>query len=105
MKKTIRLGTFETNSSSAHSLIVLTPEDYEKWRNGEILYDGRTGGFVSEEEAEKRLEDTDQYSEGDIVSYDDFCCCKGWFSSYQTDVNKITTPGGEELFIACYYAY
>lgn len=33
--KTIRVGVFETNSSSVHTLTITTPEIYEKWKNGE----------------------------------------------------------------------
>ena len=33
----IRLGTFETNSSSTHSLVIGTPEQIEKWENGELF--------------------------------------------------------------------
>ena len=29
----IRFGTFETNSSSTHSLVIGTPEQIEKWEN------------------------------------------------------------------------
>lgn len=34
MKK-IRRNTFETNSSSTHSLTMCMKEDFEKWKNGE----------------------------------------------------------------------
>lgn len=48
MKK-IRNNTFETNSSSTHSLTICTKEDYKKWENGELYYyDER---LVSKEEA------------------------------------------------------
>ena len=30
--KTIRFGTFETNSSSAHSLILVSKSDFEKFQ-------------------------------------------------------------------------
>lgn len=35
----IRRGVFETNSSSTHSLTMCSEEEYEKWKNGEILFD------------------------------------------------------------------
>lgn len=35
--KTIRFETFETNSSSCHSLIVASKSDFEKFRNGEMV--------------------------------------------------------------------
>lgn len=39
MKIKIRRGVFETNSSSVHSLVMCTDDDYYKWKKGEILYD------------------------------------------------------------------
>lgn len=39
MKKQIRRGVFETNSSSTHSLTMCSEEEFEKWENGEILFD------------------------------------------------------------------
>lgn len=37
MKRQIRLGVFETNSSSVHSLIMCDKDTYERWKNGELL--------------------------------------------------------------------
>ena len=34
--KTIRANTFETNSSSTHSMIILTEEEYDKLESGEL---------------------------------------------------------------------
>ena len=48
MKKIIRKGVFESNSSSTHSLTFCTKEEYEKWRNGEILFDEYEEKFVTE---------------------------------------------------------
>ena len=39
MKKTIRYNTFETNSSSTHSVTVLTPQEFEQWRDNQYLLD------------------------------------------------------------------
>lgn len=39
MKRQIRRGVFETNSSSTHSLTMCSEEEFEKWKNGEILFD------------------------------------------------------------------
>ena len=32
-----RYGTFETNSSSSHSIIMMDLETFNKWKNGELL--------------------------------------------------------------------
>lgn len=37
-----RYGTFETNSSSSHSIIMMDLETFNKWKNGELLMS--TGG-------------------------------------------------------------
>ena len=39
MKRQIRRGVFETNSSSTHSLTICTEEEFNKWKNGELLFD------------------------------------------------------------------
>ena len=43
--KQIRLGVFETNSSSTHSLTLCSSEDYERWGKGELLFDKYSGKF------------------------------------------------------------
>lgn len=35
--RTIRTSVFETNSSSTHSLVILSKEDYKKWENHEVV--------------------------------------------------------------------
>ena len=37
--KQIRKNVFETNSSSTHSLTMCTEAEYEKWKDGEMVYD------------------------------------------------------------------
>ena len=39
MKMQIRRGTFETNSSSTHSLTICSAEEFESWKKGEVLFD------------------------------------------------------------------
>lgn len=37
MKKQVRTGVFETNSSSEHALAVVAHDDYERWKKGELV--------------------------------------------------------------------
>ena len=37
--RTVRIGTFETNSSSTHALVILSKDDYRKWQNNEVVLD------------------------------------------------------------------
>ncbi len=39
MKKQIRRGVFETNSSSTHSLTMCSEEEFEAWKRGDVLFD------------------------------------------------------------------
>ena len=57
MKKQIRRGVFETNSSSVHSLTMCSSDEYEKWENGELLYWEDKDKFVSREEVIKELQE------------------------------------------------
>jgi hypothetical protein len=45
--KSIRENTFETNSSSTHSLSVVSKEDYEDFENGKKLWSPETEGISS----------------------------------------------------------
>ena len=46
MKKQIRHGVFETNSSSTHSLTMCSEEEFEQWKKGELLFDEYSESFV-----------------------------------------------------------
>ena len=39
MKQVIRRGVFETNSSSTHSLVVVSAKEYEDFKKGKLVYD------------------------------------------------------------------
>lgn len=38
MKRQIRFGVYETNSSSTHSLTMCSEEEFKQWENGELLF-------------------------------------------------------------------
>jgi hypothetical protein len=60
----IREGTFETNSSSTHSLTICSSDEYKAWEKGETVFNEDSGTFVkltdlydaSIEAAKKNLE-------------------------------------------------
>ena len=53
--RTIRIGTFETNSSSTHSITMCKESDFDKWKNGEMYWDRWNESLVSKEEVEKEM--------------------------------------------------
>ena len=75
---------FATNSSSYHSTLILSEEDFEKWKNGENI-----------------VENDDYYDEDDskYVSYEDY----GY--DYETDITRYTSPSGDKLVIICTHGY
>ena len=64
MKRQIRIGVFETNSSSTHSLTMCSGDDYKKWEKGEILLNENWNikkQFVTKEEAIQHLKEKGYY--------------------------------------------
>ena len=59
--KQIRQGVFETNSSSCHTLVVCSKEEYDAWVNGELLLHEWNNNFKSRDSlnqfTEEQLED------------------------------------------------
>lgn len=51
MKRQIRIGVFETNSSSTHSITIVDESEYTAWINGEVLYNQDTEKFLPVDEA------------------------------------------------------
>lgn len=90
--KTIRLGTFETNSSSTHSLNVATEEEYKRWENEELLYDEYNYIFVENNEENQE---------------DESCkTMEGFFNSYlESFEEKYTSKSGDKIVIFGKYGF
>ena len=105
MKRTIRFGTFETNSSSTHSLCICTKEEYDAWENGETLIDRwKNYEYSFNREDPLFVPNTEQYKndeEGQYVTYE-----KYWDEEYLEcfDV-EYTTPSGETIEIFGKYGW
>lgn len=69
MKKTIRFGVYETNSSSIHSLTILKDDDYHRWMNNEIAVNISTGEIY--EKDSKHFNFYSKYYSLDKI-YDDY---------------------------------
>lgn len=79
--KLIRRGTFETNSSSTHSITMCKESDFDKWKNGEMYWDRWNEELITKEEAERRMvedEDADglytyeQFNDYDYLEFETF---------------------------------
>lgn len=103
--KQVRLGVFETNSSSTHSLVICTKEEYEKWKSGELLYVDDT--YPLKINLESKLVSQDKAKELIDAGVDDYNICdfESWSRENEEDVHYYTTKNGEELVIRCYYGH
>lgn len=95
MKKQVRLNVFETNSSSIHSLTMCSKADFDRWINGELLYDKWNKCLV--ELTKERSDDEDN----EYLTYEQFknYNCLG----YNTFVDSYTTENGECVKAFGYY--
>lgn len=123
--RTVRLGTFETNSSSTHSLTMCMASDYEKWKNGEMYWHRWNDELVSKEEVEKEMArlreefiaDNPDFDENDgewqeelenyinedkaYYTYEEFNDYD--YIEYETFEDTFETPQGEKVVSFGYY--
>ncbi len=93
MKKSIRIGTFETNSSSTHSLTIVTKSEFERFKKGELIAE-RWNGCLHEKS---------KFSEDDCL--DDFADYDNFGGDYEYFEKSFTTPSGEEVVAFGYFGY
>ena len=102
MKIKDRRGVFETNSSSVHSITMCMQSDYEKWENGEFIYDRWGDALVpiTDENAEiiKNSEDDD------YLTFDEF-----WNDydklEYEKFKQTFTSQNGDTIVAFGYYGH
>lgn len=82
----IRKGTFETNSSSTHSMVIGLDSDFEKWANGELFFIGdcyclrkQDKNFVTKEELIDLIKAKQEELKAKNASYTYFKGFKGTF--------------------------
>lgn len=122
MKRQIRRGVFETNSSSVHSLTMCSEEEYEKWKNEEVLFWKERDKFGTREEIiaelktlkswsgnlwyanvnwENEDEVHDVFSDEGIMTYNYFF----EYYYYETYSYRHTTPSGDKIVAFGYYGH
>lgn len=70
MKQVIRLNTFETNSSSMHTLILVSKDDFEAFKKGDLLLSTHT---FSLQPLEWFIENDENFKEDYGVEYENAC--------------------------------
>ena len=98
MKRQIRRGVFESNSSSVHSLTMCMKSDYDKWVNGEFVYSRWSGELVAITDG---IKESMESGDGDYLTYEQF---NDWeYMEYETFKRSFKTPDGEEIISFGYY--
>lgn len=112
MKKQIRVGVFETNSSSTHSLTLCSEKDYQKWASGEVLFNewGSNGErFVTKKEVETRL--LKYYKDYEIeeinLADEGYYTEEEYFDDWELETfkDKYITPNGEKIIAFGKFGY
>ena len=110
----IRKNIFETNSSSVHALTVVTEDDFEKFRNGEMWWDDYEQVILSKEEIIEQHQDDPRIRElpADAAfqyimrqyshQYSNF---DNFDEGFDYMESHLVTPSGEKVVAFGYYGY
>ncbi|HHU55752.1 MAG TPA: hypothetical protein GXZ48_03565 [Acholeplasmataceae bacterium] len=116
--KQIRIGVFETNSSSTHSITMCSKEDYDNWKKGKVLKCG--DDFITREEAIEELKKdeyfnkynpnfdfTDEESIDEALKDYEYCTYEQYFKSdyLESFTDTYTTKNGETVIAFGKYGY
>lgn len=122
MKRQIRWGVFETNSSSTHSLTMMMKDDYRRWENENLyLFAGYASGWdfnkpvknalYTRDEAVEFVKNSRYYDDVDEIDDEylrdmDFISFDDEGSEYLEGFYKeFTTPSGETIVAFGEYGY
>ena len=111
----IRHGLFETNSSSVHSMTLLTQDEYDKWDSGDYYLDLDEGRVLSREEVETIVSEyvnkwgdeypTDEEEFDDILSWKDIYSSDSYesFTEYFDTFADKYNKDGHIIYAVGYY--
>lgn len=122
MKRQIRRGVFETNSSSVHSITMCSKSEFDRWKNGELLFWQEEAKFATRNEIIEEMktmkwwngsmryantdwnndEEVDEiFSDERIKTYEKFFE-DNWYETY---CKEYETKGGEKIIAFGYYGH
>lgn len=96
MKRQVRRGVYETNSSSCHAISMCSGEEYEKWKNGELVFDRELEALIP-------VTEKDEDSPEEYLSQDEYYEEMG--ADFETFHASYELPDGQEVVAFGYYGY
>ena len=100
MKRQIRQGVFETNSSSVHSMTICMKSDYDKWVNNELVFDDWNDELV---EITPEIKNKMESRTGRYLTHEQF---HDWeYLEYETFESTFKTENNDEVVAFGYYGH
>ena len=93
--KQVRRGVFETNSSSTHSLTIITKQEFDDYQKGKLVFDRWNNKLIDIKDKEVGEDEDQRYWVFDAFGGEYF----------ETDNKSFTTPSGDQIVAMCYYGY
>lgn len=97
MKRQIRRGVFETNSSSVHSLTMCSGDEYDKWAKGEFVYDTYEEKLIPVEGKDPDYEENERY-----LSFDQY---EEYYGNHEIFEDCYKLPDGQKVVTFGHYGY
>lgn len=95
----IRKSLFETNSSSTHSMTMCSSEEYESWKQGELIY--YCGSLITLEQMEEDRKNNKYFNENSYKTYESYF----EDNEYEDFEDSYITKNGEKIIAFGYFGY
>lgn len=103
----IRKNAFETNSSSTHSICICSGSDYQKFENGELIYNMWNCKFYTQDKLDEL------FKKSGCGDYDDwykdvgYCTFEQFFeeNDFETYEESFISPSGDLIVAFGYYGH
>ena len=86
---------FETNSSMVYSLSIVTEDDFNKFKNGELIFDRWDDRLVDASKVNLEEDEEEQYWSKEEYGGEE----------YETSFQNFTTPSGDRMVAMSYYGH
>lgn len=103
MKRQVRTGVFETNSSSVHAITLCTEEDYKLWEDGKKIYSKWNDELVPITEEIMKMDDIDRRWDMGLYTKEEFDNYE--YLHFETFEEEYKTKSGEKVIAFGYYGY